>query len=227
MQRLSLSLALLLVSGPTLAEPWVVPPPSYTYAANIRCSDPVLATLRPNEARYDICADQMALFKQALADARGAKRLLIVDFGATWCPWCRSLQAQWPTPALLGHKTSTLDYGAAFQVVKIGISTLHAGRQVDVASGHAVLDNVLAATKGAKLKSVPFLAVIDPDDRTKTVARGLDDFENPGAGAHAPSLIRGYLAQAHAHLRNGAAAPTEPGWLRRKVTRLWMRLFGD
>ena len=158
---------------------------------------------------------------------RAEKRLLIVEFGATWCPWCKSLQAQWPTPELLGHKGGGLDMGATFDVVEIGISTLHAGRMTDVASGHAVLDHVLAATNGAKLKSVPFLAVIDPQDRSKTVARGLDDFEQPGTGRHAPSLIRAYLADAHDYMRKDAAAPSEPGWLRKKFSRAWTRLVGE
>ncbi len=222
-----LAVSLLVNSTAARADSWSVPPSNYAYAPIARCNEAAAATLKPNEAKYEICTDQVALFGAAVDKARAEKRLLIVDFGATWCPWCRSLQSQWPTAQLLGHNGGPLDLGATFNVVEIGISTLHAGRMSEVASGQAVLAHVLAATNGAKLKSVPFLAVIDPQDRSKTVARGLDDFEQPDAGRHDPSLIRAFLVEAHDHMRNGAAAPSEPGWLRKKVSRAWMRMFGE
>ncbi len=227
MRNWVLGLAMVASASPAVADAWPAAPAGYVYTATARCADAAAAALKPNEARYEICADQMAVFKSALEKARSEKRLLIVDFGATWCPWCRSLQAQWPTDKLLGHKDKKLDLSSTFNVVEIGISTLHAGRMKDVASGHAVLDHVLAATNGVKLKSVPFLAVIDPDDRAKTIGRSLDDFEQPGSGNHAPSMIRGYLGEAHGYMRSGAAAPSEPGWIRKKFNRAWMRLFGD
>jgi thiol-disulfide isomerase/thioredoxin len=219
-------LTLAVLTAAARADSWVLPPSGYGYATIARCAEPATARLQPNEARYEICTDQMALFKAALEKARTDNRLLIVDFGATWCPWCRSLQAQWRAPALLGHNSGSLDFGKTFQVVEIGISTLQAGRQHDVASGHAVLDQVLAATPGTKLKSVPFLAVIDPNDRGKTLGRSLDDFELANAGRHDSASIRAFLSDAHAYMRAGAAAPSEPGWLRKKFSRVWMRLFG-
>lgn len=220
-------LALVLHAGTARADAWRVPPAGYAHAPIARCADPVSARLKPNEARYDICADQMALFNAALDKARASGRLLIVDFGATWCPSCRSLEAQWPTAELLGHKSPWLEFSAAFELAKIGVSTIDAGRRIDVPDGHAVLREVLAATDGVKLRAVPFLAVIDPAARQTTVARNLDDFEVPGTGRHDPKLIRAFLAAAHAHMRNGAAPPAEPGWLKAKFNRAWMRLFGS
>ena len=116
----------------------------------------------------------MALFKAAVAQAQADGKLLVVDFGATWCPWCRSLQAQWQSAALLGSKAGNVDLAATFALVEIDISTIHAGRRVDVASGQAVLAEVLAATSGVKLRSVPFIAVVDPGDRARTIARNLE-----------------------------------------------------
>jgi thiol-disulfide isomerase/thioredoxin len=218
--------AILMAAASVQAGPWVLPPASYKYAAIARCADPAAAAIRPNEARYEICADQMALFIAALEKARAVNRLLIVDFGATWCPWCRSLQGQWPTPALLGHKSANLDFATTFDVLKVGISAIDGGRRVDIPSGHAVLDHVLAATGGTKLRSVPFLAVIDPNDMAKAIGRNLDDFELESAGKHDPAFVRAYLTEAHAFMRKGATAPSEPGWLRKKFNRGWMRLFG-
>lgn len=222
-------LVLLVLAGtilPAEADTWIRPT-TYVYALLARCADAAAATLRPNEARYEICADQVALFSAALDKARTANKLLIVDFGATWCPWCRSLQAQWQSPALLGHKGGAIDLAAAFDTIEIGISTVHAGRRLDVPSGLAVLEQVLAAAPGIKQRSIPFLAVIDPNDRSKTLARNLDDFEQEGTAVHDASLIRAFLSQAHGHMRNGTVAPTQPSWLRAKFNRIWMKLFGS
>lgn len=227
MRVIACLLALLALASPVRADPWQAVAAGYAYAPLARCAEATDAALRPNEARYEICADQMALFTGALDKARAENKLLIVDFGATWCPWCRSLQAQWQTPALLGHPPSGTDLAGRFNVVEIGISTVHAGRRLDVPSGHAVLAQVLAATRGARLRSVPFLAVIDPNDRAKTQTRNLDDFEQAAGGRHEAAFIRQFLVEAHAHIRGNAAAPSEPGWLRKKFDRVWSRLSGD
>ena len=218
-------LALVVTLSCAKADAWQ-PAAAYAYAPIARCAELSTAALKPNEARYEICADQMALFTAALAKARAENKLLIVDFGATWCPWCRSLQAQWQSPALLGHTSSGVDFARTFDIIEIGISTVHAGRRRDVPSGHAVLAEVLAATAGTKQRSVPFLAVIDPNDRSKALARNLDDFEMESAGRHDASFIRAFLVGAHDHMRKGGAAPTTPGWLRAKFNRAWMKLFG-
>ncbi len=225
MRVLAIILALVASSAAVHAGAWQ-PPATYAYAPIARCAEPASASLKPNEARYEICTDQMALFDAALAKARTSNKLLIVDFGATWCPWCRSLQAQWQSPTLLGHKGGTIDFATSFDILEIGISTIHAGRRLDVPSGHAVLNEVLAQTPATKLRSVPFLAVIDPNDRSKTVTRNLDDFESANAGRHDASFIRAFLTEAHDHIRNGATAPSPPGWLRAKFNRAWMKLFG-
>ena len=226
--RLSCLFLVVLMLGATAAgaESWTLPPAGYAYAPIARCAEPAAAELRPNEARYEICRDQMALFKAAVAQAQADGKLLIVDFGATWCPWCRSLQAQWQSAALLGSKAGNVDLAATFALVEIGISTIHAGRRVDVASGQAVLAEVLAATSGVKLRSVPFIAVVDPGDRARTIARNLDDFEQASTGRHDATAVRDFLVGAHHHLRKGAAAPSEPGWLAKKLNRAWARLFG-
>ena len=225
MRRAAIALIMTILAAPAVAGPWQPKPAGYAYAPIARCDEKAAAALKPNEARYEICADQMALFETALQKARAADKLLIVDFGATWCPWCRSLQQQWHSPALLGHKSATLDFAGAFDVLEIGISTIHGGRRLDVPSGHAVLAAVLAHTP-VKLRSVPFLAVIDPNDASRTIARNLDDFEQEHAGRHDATPIRRFLGEAHAHIRTGATAPSEPGWLVKKLKRGWSKVFG-
>ena len=213
-----------LMSAPVSAEPWVAQQPKPTPGI-ARCADPVTARLQPNEARYDICGDQFAQFNKALDRARASKRLLLVEFGATWCPSCRALQKQLRSADILQSTTDNLDYAAAFELVEIGVSTMQSGRVTEVPDGQAILAQVLASAKGAKMKSVPFLAVIDPSDNSRTITRNLDDLERP-AGGHQAEGIRVFLRAAHAHIDGNGAAPVEPGWLAAKFNRGWQRLFG-
>ena len=148
---------------------------------------------------------------------------MIVEFGATWCPSCRSLQKQ--LPSLLQSQDNALDYAATFELIEIGISTIQFGRLTDVPSGHVVLAQLLATARGVKLKSVPFLAVIDPSNTGRTVTRNLDDLELQ-AGGYDPVQLREFLRLAHAHITGNGAAPSEPGWFARKFSRGWQRLFG-
>lgn len=222
---LTLSFAMAWWPAVACAGAWAPTEPGYTYQPVERCSAPQSARLAPNEARYEICADQMSLFAAAVETARRDGRLLIVDFGATWCPSCRSLQAQFKS-SILPAKTSQLDYADTFNLLEIGISTLQAGRRADVPSGQAVLARVLAVVPGVKLRAVPFIAVIDPSDTAKTVARNLDDFELGSSGIHDVAQIQAVLAAAHGYARNGGPAPTEPGWIAKRFARLWSRLWG-
>ena len=210
-----------LISAPAAAEPaWPEHPPGATFQAPSRCAaSAAAASIRPNEAHYAVCADQMAVFTDALAAAANANKLLIVDFGATWCPWCKSLQTQFRSGALADP--------AQFQVVEIALSTTTAGgKREPVASGDAVLALVLAQRPEVKLRAVPFLAVLDPARPARTVARNLDDLESAADGQHMPARIREFLAAAQSSIEQGTPAPTEPGWLRKKSARLWNRMRG-
>lgn len=221
-------------SAPPTAWP-ATPPQGYVYTAADSCPvDPLplaadLARRTPREAAYPVCADQMALFTEALAQARATGRLVLIEFGATWCPWCRTLSTQLDGPAILGSASGPRTLGDDFLVLKIGISTLAKGRRTAIPSGEAVLERVLAAAPPtAKLRAVPFLAIVDPAAPVRTVVRNIDDLQRPGGSAGAePSFdadgIRAFLIAARDHARSGGDAPSEPGWLERKLRRLWQR----
>ena len=217
----ALTLAALIWPAPLMAEAaWPIPQPRITAPLPSRCAAaPTAAALRPNEAHYAICADQMLVFADALVAAAKANKLLIVDFGATWCPWCKSLQAQF--------KSGTLADPAHFIVAEIAVSTTTAGgKREAVVSGEAVLGLVLAQRPDMKLRAVPFLAVLDPARPTRTVARNLDDLESDASGQHMTPRIREFLTAARSSIIHGTPAPTEPSWLRKKWTRLWNRAWG-
>jgi thiol-disulfide isomerase/thioredoxin len=207
-----LCLCLAAVNGQAFADsaqPWLAPPPGYAFSAPEACPE-----LARRQTLYRVCDDQMALFSAALADARRDGKLLLVTFGASWCPSCKSLQAELEQPA-----SSASDVSRHFHRVDIALSTLKDGRRVPVSSGEAVLRLVLTSVAGAEPRGVPFMAVLDPADLAHGFARNLDDAEDTTSGGFDSGRLADILAQAERHIRTGAAAPTEPGWLRRKLRR--------
>ncbi len=162
----------------------------------------------------------MALFAAGLEAARREGKLLLVVFGATWCPWCKTLHDALPGPELLGSTDGASDLGKAFHVVEIATSATSAGKMVKVPSGEAVLAHVLEKSAGVKLRAVPFIAALDPADGSRAFARNLDDLQQKGGTTHATAGVRSVLQSAYAELRLGQKAPPEPGWLARKLARL-------
>lgn len=200
-----------------------VPPTGYRFETAAPCrEDPVRAAkpARPGLAAYDVCADQMALFTKALEQAHAEGKLLLVTFGATWCPSCASLQKVISGPELLGYKNETLDLERTFRHIEIGISMLDKGAKADIPSGNAVLAHVLLSSGGAKVRAIPFVAVIDPARHDRAWARNIDDLEGRGGGFDLTRL-RGLLIEADTYVRGGGAVTVEPGWLRRKWLRWW------
>lgn len=214
---------MLVASIATCARADAVPPPGYVFRPASPClDDPVRAgrPARPGQALYEVCADQMALYAAGLATAEKSGKLLLVTFGATWCPWCATLQKAMPTPEILGRKDDGFDPGATFHHIEIGLSTLDRGKKADIPSGEAVLQLVLARAPATKIRAIPFLAVIDPKQPAKVFARNLDDLAKADS-THDMSRFRSVLADAHAFTRGTGAPPSEPGWLRRKWLRWW------
>ena len=201
--RLLLILALLGACLPARAGEWVVPPANYTFKTSVPCElDPAKAArpARPNQAVYQVCADQVALFRRGLDEAKANGKLLLVTFGATWCPWCASLQRYLPGPELFGHKGAGLDLGQAFHHLEIGLSFIYEGQKEPIPSGDAVLALVVARAPGVKLQMIPFLAVIDPTNTDRIVARDLGHVAKAG-GDFDVAKVRAALIAAHDVMR--------------------------
>jgi thiol-disulfide isomerase/thioredoxin len=201
------------LAGPAAAD-LRLPPPGYTFVPAPGCDRP---SRQPK--LYDDCADQMALFLRARAEAYGAKKQLLVVFGANWCPSCRSLKAAITSPAVVDRPFKGVALKDRLHVLELAVSVLHQGRVVGVPSGQAVLDAVLAVRPDVKQRSIPFIAGIDPVTG-KISARNLDDLDGPTGWLH--DGVATVIAAADEESRGGAPAPREPGWLKRK----WLRWFG-
>ena len=203
----------------------LVPPADYAFKPASPCLEDAARAAkpaRPSDAAYRVCDDQMALLAQGLADAKASGKLLLVKFGATWCPWCATLQKLMPTAEVLGRKGDKLDYGTAFLPLEIGLSTVYKGKKADIPSGEAVLAWTLKRASGAKIRAIPFIAVIDPDHPERIWARNLEDVNQTDGKVEAPKL-RALLVDAHAFHKTGGPAPSEPGWFRLKI-RHWFNI---
>lgn len=227
--RVLLSLvALVCTASGAVAGEWALPPAGYTFAQPSVCAtDPARAgkPTRPNQAAYRVCDDQMAMFQQGLADAKASGRLLLVSFGATWCPWCAAFQKHLAGGRVLVGTVDHVDLAKSYHVVEIALSTLDKGQKAQVTSGEAVLA-MLTRASGVKIRSIPFLAVVDPADASRVFARHLDDVESGNTDFNL-ERVRAVLADAHRQVRAGQPAPAadrrsahEPGWL----VRQWRRL---
>ena len=194
---------------PAAAESWQVPS-GYMFEPLPGCVNGRVST-----PLYNACADQMTTFTAAVTRAKFADKSLLIVFGATWCPSCKSLKTVLPSPEWFAMQ----DLANRIEVTEIAISTLQAGRVTAVPSGVAVLDAVLASRTDVKQRAVPFLVVVHPVSG-RVSARNLDDLEpRNGSGWDVAELAR-IAAVADTAVRGGAKATAEPGWLMRK----WLRL---
>jgi thiol-disulfide isomerase/thioredoxin len=190
------------------AEPrWPPPDAGYIFVPAPGCDRP-----RPT-APGEACADQMAVFVAARADAAASGKALLVIFGATWCPSCKGLRIALP------EALSEAGLAQRVHVVDITLSTLDRGKITPVPSGDAVRADLLRARPDFKQRAIPFFAFIAPETGL-TSARNLDDLEQNGTWSRKGLAHVLKLAQDEAH--GGQAAPTEPSWLTRK----WRRWFG-
>lgn len=206
---------LTLTSAATAATPWPIPPAGYHYSTAAPCPLPETGP----KPIYAICEDQMALLGRALDEARARHKLLLVEFGATWCGWCRALQRELPGDQVLGYREDSFDYAKAFHLVPIGASTLAVGKLASVPSGEAALKLVLDRAQGAEMRGWPFLAILDPEDSSRVFTRNTADLTLTGEAdaGYDPGKLRAVLQEGYGFLREGKAVAPEPrrSWLAR------------
>lgn len=208
-------MALMLLGTTTgLTEPAAIPPPDYSYQAMPCPEAGVPARI------YWSCVDQMALFASALETARREGKLLLVTFGANWCPSCRILHSQLTGEGPANVLAPGTELGRAYHVVEIAVSLLSGGRAKSVPSGEAVMRYLAKGQPGFKARAIPFLAIADPSVEGKVFLRHVDDLAERGKPALDPKQLSGMLRAAERHIYQGEPAPAEPGWLWRQARKL-------
>lgn len=192
-----------------------IAPPGYVFEKPAACQSGKTPALI-----YNICADQMTLFTEALGRSAASGKSLVVVFGATWCPSCKSLKAVLPSAEFFAAAPGGKPLLERIAVTEIAISTLEGSKVKSVQSGEAVLSLVQKMRPEVKQRAVPFLAVVDPKSG-RTFVRNLDDLEPAAGGGWSTTRLADLIAAADIEVRGGSAAPSEPGWFARKWQRLW------
>jgi thiol-disulfide isomerase/thioredoxin len=171
-----------------------LPPRHYEYTPAAVCPVPTFA--------YKGCEDQVASLEAAILEAKAQNKLLIVVFGADWCPWCRALDIMIPSDQIMGYKGDGLDYRVRFNFTKIAVSVIAKPRNAPVPSGIRLIDEVAAEAGITKPPGIPFIAVINPETG-KVFARNTEDLENNTATAqgHHAEKIRAVLREAEKAVR--------------------------
>lgn len=190
-------------------------PPGYVFEKPAACQNGKTPALI-----YNICVDQMAHFTDALGRSAASGKSLVVIFGATWCPSCKSLKAVMPSVEFYAAAPSGKPLLDRVAVAEIAISTLENGKVRAVHSGDAVLSLVQSKRPEVKQRAVPFLAVIDSKSG-RTFVRNLDDVEPVAGGGWSTTRLAELISAADIEVRGGDAVPGEPGWLARKWQRFW------
>ena len=196
-----------------LAGPYVAPPGCPGEPMSLEQD---LARRRPNEARYPVCVDQRALLNEAQERARREARVLLVHFGAPWCPICRVLPGEL---AAMRADKSDRHVAAAFDgfvEVSLSLSVIADGKRQEISEAHAILDELYARPNVERLRAIPYLVVMGPDGG-RVVGRNIDDLQAVAHGGIDRIELGRSLAIARAHVLDGSPSPTSPSWLARKL----------
>ncbi len=172
-------------------------------------------------ATYPVCLDQIAALNAAAKKASDQGKLLLIEFGARWCPWCgvlqRALSGEDPkrsTPKLMTAKS-------AFVVTRVGVSDIDGGRPTVVADGQHILDQFLLNKPGAKMRAYPLIAILDPRQPKRVAIRNIDDLQVMREKRFDPDRLATALDDMAKFVRGQGPEPTEPSRLWRKFLQWW------
>lgn len=171
-----------------------LPPQGYEYKPPPAC--PVATTA------YKGCEDQVAILAAALEEAKAQDKLLLVVFGADWCPWCRALDIMIPSEEIMGFKGDGFEYKGRFNFTKIAVSVIAKPKNAPVPSGVTLIDLIAAEAGIKQAPGIPFIAVINPKTG-KVFARDTEDLENNTATSkgHHAEKVRAVLREAEKAVR--------------------------
>jgi len=144
---------------------------------------------------YKICSDQSLPYKAAMDRAKGSGKLVLLSFGADWCPWCISL-----------HKIAN---GAEFKkefdlhLVFHEVGVFWYDSKDKVESGGKILQNVVEGN-GKKMDVVdgyPYLVMVRPrDGKGVFISTGALEDNSKGKG-HDMGKLKTALNKAIAELK--------------------------
>ncbi len=102
---------------------------------------------------YKVCQDQETLYQESFDRAKAQTKILVVVFGAEWCPWCLSLHKMLNAPEFGG------EFAKKYVLSDIGV---YQGKQ-KLESGGKVLTKLKELTRDATaLEGIPVLGLVNP-----------------------------------------------------------------
>ncbi len=132
-------------------------------------STPALSRCNDKKNVYKVCSDQLEIFNSASAKARTQNKMLIVNFGAEWCPWCHSLHK------LFSNDQFKTKLGTKANFVDIALYK----KRDKLASGQKVLKKLISwAESKVKMQGMPFIAILNPRNNKVTLLNTADLEQN-------------------------------------------------
>lgn len=199
--------------------------PAGSYAAPTGCPaapltlEQDLSHRRPNEARYPVCVDQRAVLAEARERARRDGKVLMIHFGAPWCPVCRSLPGELAALRTTERGGDIAAALAGIVEVSLSLSVIVSGRRHEIAETHAILAELSLQPNVEPLRAIPYIVMTAPDG-SRAVGRNLEDLQ----GSVHDHVDRGALGRsliaARQHILEGTPAPVSPGWFTRRLRKL-------
>lgn len=145
----------------------------------------------------------------AVAHARAEQKAVLIEFGASWCTWCRSFEAFVKSddagPVLARH----------FVIVNLIVHERDGKQGLEHPGGNALMDEW-----GGAMSGLPFYVFLDETGRKVADSNAMPDASNIGFPA-VPNEIRAFLG-----LMERAAptlSPAERGLLESYLTRVMPR----
>ncbi|MCB0414842.1 MAG: thioredoxin family protein, partial [Bdellovibrionales bacterium] len=136
---------------------------SSVHAETMKCVD--------SDKIYKVCSDQEAAFQKKLSEAKKNKKLVLIGFGADWCPWCKAISK------LFHDKSFWSTFQTKLVLSEVGVS--HYDSRERILSGFNILNELLKKNNKTEgdVDGYPFLAVVRPLDK-KTIFINTGDLED-------------------------------------------------
>jgi thiol-disulfide isomerase/thioredoxin len=144
---------------------------------------------------YKVCSDQSAAFMKVAKKAKSDKKLVLVKFGADWCPWCISLNR------LFNEKKFWSSLDQKLVLKEVGLYKYNSRDKIE--SGESILEKLLSKNGKTRkeVKGVPFLAVVRPSDNKAVFIETGSLEDNSSGKGHDPDKVKAALDQAIVSLK--------------------------
>lgn len=157
--------------------------------------DAVAKDCKDADKIYKICSDQNLAYKATMDRAKSSSKLVLLSFGADWCPWCVSLHK------IANGTEFKKEFDSRLVLHEVGVFRYDSKDKIE--SGGKILKDVVEAN-GKKMEVVdgyPFLVMVRPSDgKGVFISTGALEDNSKGKG-HDMGKLKTALHKAIAELK--------------------------